>query len=130
MKYQENLTSKIMKFILEEHKNAYNVLMEEINADDVYCRAFAYLVTLDAVCRDHIDELYDFDYRCVSPQALEKGWQTSTSLRTTLLAFNLYTGHTNWCPREYIDQCTPANIFLSEYAEYYWEAIKIRFERE
>lgn len=116
-----------MKFISEEHKKTYNALIEKMRFNDVYCRAFAYLVTLDTVCREHIDELYDFYDCCIDTQALSKGWQTSTSLRTILLAFNLYTGHTNWCPNEYIDRCTPANIFLSEYAEYYWEAIKIRY---
>lgn len=120
----------MIKFISEEHMDNYYALMGKMNTNDVYRRTFAYLVTLDTVCREHINELYDFDDHCIDPQALSKGWQTSTFLRTTLLAFNLYTGHTNWCPNEYVDQCTPANIFLSEYAEYYWETIKIRFERE
>ncbi len=117
----------MIKFISEEHKNKYYALLEKMNIKDVYHRTFAYLVTLDSVCREHINELYDFYDCCIDTRALPKGWQTSTSLRTTLLAFNLYTGHTNWCPHEYIDQCTPANIFVSEYAEYYWEAIKLRY---
>lgn len=117
------------KFRNEEHeKNFYALLSKmEVNEKDVYRIALAYLIALDDVCSYHINEMYDFEDRCINPTAIEKPWQTGTSLKTTLLAFNLYTGHTAWCPDEYVNICTPSDIFVSEYAEYYWEAIKLRY---
>ncbi|MDE5621307.1 MAG: hypothetical protein K2I80_12475 [Ruminococcus sp.] len=116
-----------MKFKNEYHKTLFWVIMQKMTRDDGYHKAIAYLIALDDVCKDHVEEIYDFKKRCIMPDCLKKSWQTGTSLKTTRLAFNLFTGHINWCPDFMKAECTPENIFRSEYAPYYWEAIKIRY---
>lgn len=118
-----------MKFKNTEHEQAYYALLEKMCAADcdVYRKSLAYLLTLDVVCRAHIEQLYNFEDCCIELTALEQCWQTGTSYKTTRLAFNLFTGHTSWCPDEDIWQCSVSEIFCCEYAPYYWEAIKIRY---
>lgn len=119
-----------MKFRTKEHENEYYSLLKRMGTaayKDVYRQALAYLLTLDIECCKHIEQLYNFEERCIDPTALEKGWQTGTSERTTRLAFNLFTGHTDWRPDDEASLCSAANIFCSEYAPYYWEAIKLRY---
>lgn len=119
-----------MNFRTKEHENEYYSLLERMGAadnKDVYRQALAYLLTLDTVCSKHIEQLYNFEDCCIDLSALERGWQTSTSQKTTRLAFNLFTGHTDWCPDDEVSLCSAANIFCSEYAPYYWEAIKLRY---
>lgn len=116
-----------MKFKDEYHETLFWVIMQKMNRKDVYHKSLAYLIALDSVCRNHVEETYDFEERCINPECLEKAWQTSTSIRTILLAFNLFTGHSDWCPEELKSRCTPSDIFCCEYAPYYWEAVKIRY---
>lgn len=114
----------------EEHWRLFFKVICRMNLKphkDPYREALAYLITLDAACRQHIDDLYDFEECVIKPEVLDRGWQTGTSLRTTFLAFNLFTGHLNWCPEELKVCCTPADVFCCSYAPYYWEAIKIRY---
>lgn len=115
-----------MQFISDEHKTAYTELFKSL-PDDVYHKSLAYLLTLDNVCRRHISELFNLEERTIIPAALSQPWQTGTSLKTTRLAFNLYTGYVNWCPDEDLGRCSAAEIFCCSYAPYYWEAIKIRY---
>lgn len=86
------------KFLDDSHKEAYNELMQRIgvNGQDIERVALAYLFTLDTVCRKHINELYDFEDGCIRCSALGAEWQTGTSLKTSRLAFNLFTGGTIW----------------------------------
>lgn len=125
--FQEGGTT--MKFYDKTHEQAYTALMErmKVTEKDVYRTALAYLITLDKVCGEHIENIYDFSDNCIIPECLNEGWQTGTSRKTTLLAFNLFTGHTNWMPENYSEICTPDNIFCCSYAPYYWEAIKLRY---
>lgn len=119
-----------MKFRTETHEKEYYSLLKRMGAadnKDVYRQALAYLLTLDTVCSKHIEQLYNFEDCCIELTALEQGWQTGTSHKTTRLAFNLFTGSTSWCPDEEVCLCTVANIFCCEYAPYYWEAIKLRY---
>lgn len=122
-----------MNFITKQHENDYYSLLKRMGAadnKDVYRQALAYLLTLDTVCSKHIEQIYDFEDCCIDPSALEQGWQTGTSQRTTRLAFNLFTGHTDWCPDGEAGLCSAAYIFCSEYAPYYWEAIKLRYPEQ
>ena len=74
-------------------------------------------------------------------EGLNKPFQTSTSLKTTRLAFNLWSGtvYDSDEPETYIDTngekkyvpnkyYAPDTIFNCTYAPYYFESIKIRFE--
>ena len=68
----ENIRKKegriqMMQFRDDEHKAVYNDLMQRMAAEDwdTNRAAFAYLVALDTVCRDHIRDLYDLEDGCI-----------------------------------------------------------------
>lgn len=115
-----------MLFRDDEHQKAYEELCSKL-PDDVYYNSLAYLLTMDTVCRAHVPELLNIEERVIVPGALEQPWQTSTSKKTTRLAFSLFTGHTNWSPEEDVKYCAASEIFCCTYAPYYYEAIKIRY---
>ena len=109
------------------HKTAYKRLMHRMGNYDVYHKALAYLITADSVCRNHINNIYDFSERCIIPGCLNEGWQTGTSLKTCRLAFNLYNGGLGWCDEDDRSLVTPAEIFCCSLAPFYWEAVKLRY---
>lgn len=115
-----------IKFIDEAHQNAFNSLISKCNAD-IYTMPLVYLITLDRVCREHIDEIFDFKTNCLKPECLIKGWITGSANRTLHLAFNLFNGGTLFTDTP--ENCTVANIFdySAEYGEYYIQAIKLRY---
>ena len=135
----ENENKKSEIFRDEKHKQLYSEICSRMNYLDCYHRSFAYLLSLDTVLREHIKDAYDFQEHCIKLEVLNKGFQTGTSLKTTRLAFNLWNG---WSSdgKTYTDEdgyeselpssyYTPEQIFnCAEYAPYYWQAIKIRFE--
>jgi hypothetical protein len=117
----------MIQFYDDDHKARYEDLMQRMAAADWDANrsAFAYLVTLDTVCRDHIRELYDFEDGCIHSDALAAAWQTGTSMKTTRLAFNLFTDSTAWTDDP--ERLSPVELFSCDYAPYYWQAIRIRF---
>lgn len=116
-----------MQFRDDEHKAAYDDLMQRMTAEDwdTNRAAFAYLVTMDSVCHAHIHDLYDFEDGCIHSDALVAAWQTGTSMKTTRLAFNLFTDNTAWTDNP--ERLAPVELFSCEYAPYYWQAIQLRF---
>lgn len=127
----------IMKFYDNKHECAYREICNEMKYLDCYHHALAYLLTLDKVLREHIEDVYDFKDDVIKIEGLHREWQDGTSLKTTRLAFNLWNG----CADEgevYVDKdgykiplpsdyYTPEKIFCSGYAPYFWEAIKLRY---
>lgn len=90
-----------------------------MNNLDCYHRAVAYLIALDNVLKQHIKDIFDFESDCIKRDAIQKAWNTSSSYKSLRLAFNLW----NSC---YFDEEEP-NSTCKGYAEFYWIAIKIRF---
>lgn len=124
-----------MKFYDDTHERLYATLCDKIGDKlDCYQRAVFYLFALDSVARQHINDLFDFDDNSIKLSALNKGWQTGTSKKTTRLAFNLWN---NWYSDDVdSDDWQPSSTFTvssifecAEYAEFYFIAIQIRFER-
>ena len=122
-----------MIFRDETHETVYNDICSRMKYLDCYHRSLAYLLALDTVLREHIEAVYDG----IKRDGLHKGFQTGTSKKTTRLAFNLWNGcsddgevYTNKdgyempLPSSYY---TPEQIFCTDYAPYYWQAIQIRF---
>ena len=104
------------------HKELFVEVLDRmgiIKYGDVYREALAYLITLNVVCRQHIDSIYRFDDECINSKCVNASWQTSSSLRTTLLAFNLFNGYFDLCPENLRCYITPDNIFCCDYAPYY-----------
>lgn len=119
-----------MIFHDNQHEFTYQELCKHMKYLDCYHRSFAYLLSLDTVLRDHIEDVYDIQEDVIKPEGLEKAFQTGTSMKTTRLAFNLWNGYCSEDeqPSSYY---TPEQIFSCQaYAPYYWQAIKIRFEIE
>jgi len=115
-----------MLFYTQKHEMNYLWFFAKMPRD-VYHRALIYLLTLDEACCDHISEIYDFENQQIIPEALTKPWNTSVSIKTMRLAFNLFTGHTNWSDDKSPDLFSPAELFCSEYMKYYIEAVKMRY---
>lgn len=115
-------------FANKEHEDNFRRFSARMSTLDVYHLSAAYLLGLDKVLRTHAEAVFDFSDDRIVLDGLNKGFQTSSSIRTTRLLFNLwnnYTGEEEENPREY----SVANIFGygSEYEPYYWQAIKLRF---
>ena len=130
-----------MIFQDKEHEKMFNQLCKEMPYLDNFHMSLAYLLTLDTVLRDHIGALYDVKKDVIIFEGLNKPFQTSTSSKTTRLAFNLWNGsvYDSDPPETYIDKngekayipskyYAPNNIFNCNYTPYYFEAIKIRYE--
>lgn len=126
-----------VKFFDVQHKEKFIEVINKMNYADCYHLAVAYLITLDTVCRQHIDSLYDFEEQCIILESLQASWQTDTSKKTTRLAFNLWNsccsdgdtytdkdGYTVPLPSRYfaVDE-----IFSCGYSPYYCESLKLRF---
>ena len=134
---RENISR--IKFIDADHKDTYIFVLSRMKHLDCYHRSLAYLLALDTVLREHTDEVFNFKEDGIKRDGLHKGFQTGTSMKTTRLAFNLWNGcyddgetytdkdgYETELPSSYY---TPEQIFNNaEYAPYYWEAVKIRFE--
>lgn len=126
-----------IRFKDDEHKQKYDEICRKMRYLDSYHTAVAYLLALDTACRKHIDDVFDFGGDGIKRECLHKGWQTSTSRRATHLAFNLWNG----CCSDgetYTDkdgyeadlpsaEYTPDNIFCDSLAEYFFEAVKLRY---
>lgn len=131
----EGMTEKM--FYDKAHMQAFTECIARMKCSDVYHISLAYLLTLDKICRKHLDRLFDFANDAIKIEALAQPWQTSTSQKTTRLAFNLWNGCSD-DGKEYTDKdgykvslpseyYSPSKIFCCSYAPYYWEAIKLRY---
>lgn len=114
----------MVQFKNDEHEERYYAALAKMKSTDCYHRAVAYLFTLDRDCARHIDDVFDFREDGINPDGLHSGWQTGTSVQTTRLAFNLWNG---FIEKGEEKRFTPDEIFNSTYANYYFEAIKLRY---
>lgn len=124
------MSMKNLKFMNERHKKTFEEVCNKMPQSDCYHISFAYLVSLDSILKKHIQDIFDFEDDCIKHDGLSAEWQTGTSHKTTRLAFNLWNGcyfdgeePNTTCKGYSVDE-----IFsCCEYAEFYWIAIKIRF---
>ena len=115
-----------------QHKEDYLRLLDQMKSADCYHQAVAYLLALDEVVVDHVNDVFDFAQDIIKFEtALHHGWQTGTSYKTTRLIMNLWNGWSRDFDGE--GEAFPSagfavdNIFCCSYAPYYWEAIKLRY---
>ena len=118
-----------IKFRNEEHERNYNFILDMMPYSDIERKALAYLFALDTVCFEHIRDLYDFSDNRILLSGIDKGWHTGTSKRTTRLAFNLFNSFCSDSIENDLPSVsfTPVELFCSEYAKFYVEALRIRF---
>lgn len=116
-----------------EHQAFY----EKHKSNDIYHNCLWYLIGVSNITRSHVSDLYDFDNRCIRPEALHAGWQTSATQALTRLAFDLYHGDPVLPKPEMDTECLEkeltlysiSNIFsrLNEWMLYAMNAISLRF---
>lgn len=135
---KENDNNMKVEFVDRAHQARYNHLKELYSIDgaiDVYRDPLAYLLALTNDTYNNRRLLYNEQERHIEPAGLNAAFQTSTSTRITLLAFNLFTNSTAFC--DYSEDgadltafkrlCTPEYIFNDGLAPYMVEALKLRY---
>ncbi len=118
----------------QAHKDFYLEYLQKCRNQDVYHKALVYCLGIDRDTREHVDRIYDFETGYVKTECLHEGWQTSGSMKIVRMAFNLYCNgipsvHGIHDAAEQLKECqayTAEEIFCCCYAQYFWEAIKIR----
>lgn len=118
-----NFSCKYIFFKNKKHVDRYYSLLWQMNKLDCYHFSLAYLLSLNSDCYEHFDKLFDTDRDIILFDGLYEGWQTGSSRKTTLLAFNLWSTYVDKNSRD----STPDNIFCDTNAVYYMEAIKLRY---
>lgn len=110
----------------KKHSDRYKILIMKMDKDDVYHKSFAYLIALNDDCYKHVTDIFDISGHRIVPEGLTSAWQTSSSLRVTCLAFNLWSGY---CFDN--DAVSPrysvSEIFYDINAKYFFEAVKLRY---
>lgn len=113
-----------------EHEQFYegNIRMTH-SQNDPYRQAFFYILGLTPQTRQHIHDLYNYEEQAIRLEAIEQGWQTSTSVKMTRLAFNLYNGYTGDAEtgRDHPRNYSPYQLFDTGLMPYFFEAIKLRY---
>lgn len=118
-----------LKFLDAEHQEAYEKFINQVAGVSVYNKSLLYLLSITEDTRKHINTIYDFETDQIEFEALNEAWQTTTSSIVCKLAFNLFNGFKG-IEEEEAGQYVVDNIFgtRTELAQYFYEAIKIRFE--
>lgn len=130
-------TNMEINFKNAQHRDFYFDTVARLDAD-VYLRAFIYTIGISDITRNKWECFYDEKAREINLNAKNHGWQTSSTLRITRLAFQLFTDSTptavtfdeNDNRIEDFQECqqySVSDIFCCEYAKYYVEALKIRY---
>ena len=119
-----------MKFQNDTHEQRYHELLAKMKRDDPYHRSAAYLMALAHLVPG---DVFDFQEDCIKHEGIFKAWQTSSTRRATRLMFSLWNGcyqdHAADAPENTSSYYTVDEIFCNyEYAPYFYEAVKIRFE--
>ena len=78
-----------MNFRDLSHKERYLNLLSKMRTNDAYHRSAAYLMALADLPADAV---FDFRLSHIRHEAILDGWQTSSTLKTTRLLFNLWNG--------------------------------------
>ncbi|MCQ4638631.1 DUF6075 family protein, partial [Anaerovorax odorimutans] len=84
---------KKLRFMSQEQEAFFYAMLNKAVKIDVYHAAFFYAISLSPSTRRNITSLFDFKQDRIRPEALQQGWQTSSSVRATCLAFNLWNGY-------------------------------------
>lgn len=111
-----------IRFIDSQHEKFFLECMKHSKRDDSYHRALFYTLGINSDTRNHIHDVFNFDDDRIKLDGLNEAWQTSSSIKTTLFAFNMWNG--------YADEklpSTPYDLFCCDSAPYFFEAIKLKY---
>lgn len=125
-----------MIFTDKEHEDFYkNTIAEYMKYGgelDCYSRPFFYLMGICRDTRENFGSLFSIKEHCIIPENFNSAWQTGTSYKICRLAFNLWNGFCYKCDNESNEKIISSSfsvdeIFCCEYAEYFFEAIRLRY---
>lgn len=115
----------IIKFSSEKHKTFYEDMERKCTKWDCYHAALMYALGICADTRNHIAQIFDFEHNSIIPESVTQGWQTSGNIKACYLAFNLWNGYSG---KNTGNGCSINDIFCCEYAPFFFEAIKLRYQ--
>lgn len=123
-----------MKFIDKEHENFFYRILKQYEENggrmDCYATSAIYLLGLSDDTRRNFNTLFDMKERVILQDGLHAGWQTGSSIKVCRLAFNLWNGfcyEADGNNEKVSDDYVTDNIFCCSYAEYFFEAIRLRY---
>ena len=100
--------------------------------NDVYYTSLIYTLAICDITRNHFKNIFNIKEGTININALSEAYQTSTSIKVTRLAFNLF----NSCiydtdediEKDKVSKLYAVdNIFCCTYAPYFYESIKLRY---
>lgn len=128
-------------FLNNEHKSFYMEEMEK-TVNDSYHKALVYLLGLTPETRNNFNTLVKYNGGLI-PNSLSikhynmnEAWQTGTTYKITLLAFNLFNGFSyeyddisegDKRTQHISDKYTPYFLFCNPMAPYFIQAIIIKY---
>lgn len=124
-----------MKFYDDEHKKFWNNKLQEMTTlgkTDVYYRSLVYVLEICSVTREYFNDIFNLKKGEINIDSLQSAYQTSTSAKTTRMAFSLwkrclFDSTEDIENNKYSPYYTPSEIFCCSYAPYFYEGIKIRY---
>lgn len=116
------------KFKDLEHHQFYEGMMRMTRShEDPYRKALFYLFGLTEQTRQHVRDLYDFEDNSIRLEGLQQAWQTSSTVKLTRLAFNLYNGYVGEDIQDASRNYSPYFLFDNRLLPYFFEAVKLRY---
>lgn len=125
-----------LHFINEEHHRFYSSTLKRFLNPAAPEKALCYCLGIHPAIRWHVDHIYDFSTKQVTPECIHEGWvasaEDSEDIRTVIrMAYNLYGGTPSVAEADdQLRECqkyTAKELFGCRYAPYFWEAIKLRY---
>lgn len=113
-----------IRFRNKEHRDFFLENMLRCKVNDCYHRAFFYVMGIADETRRNIGRMFDFENDRIVPSGMYGGWQTSGTVRSCYLAFNLWNGYTEEGQEK---SSTPEELFCCEFAPYFIEGIRVRY---
>ena len=78
------------KFIDEEHKQFYELKLQEIGKSDVYRKALIYILAMCETTREHFNDIFNIKDGEININSLQAPYQTGSSEKVTRMAFSLW----------------------------------------
>lgn len=108
----------------QDHRNAYEYWCNAVGFSDSYHQALLYTLAICPDTRSRIGRIYNSHDRTIDLSVLNEGWQTSSSRRVCLIAFNLFNG---FIDPDDPQATTPYDLCCCSYAVYFFQAIRLRY---
>ena len=124
-----------MKFMDSDHKQFYEQKLKELekySTVDTYHKSLIYTLGICDTTRKNFNDIFDMEKDMIISESLTEAYQTSSSLKVTRLAFNLFNSCVYDNSYDFVNNrvskyYTVDEIFACSYAPYFYQAICIRY---